>query len=50
MADETRYETAQMPSNSGKRAWVAPEVEICPARDAESFGGPPGGVDYGIYS
>ena len=50
MANEIRNETAQMPSNSGKRPWVTPEVEIVPARDAEAFVGPPGGVDYGIYS
>lgn len=37
-------------SNSGKRQWIAPEIEIAPARGASAFGGPPGGVDYGIYS
>jgi hypothetical protein len=42
-------ETAQVPA-SGKRPWISPEVEIAPARSAEAFGGPPGGVDYGIYS
>ncbi|HEX8240180.1 MAG TPA: hypothetical protein VF574_10620 [Allosphingosinicella sp.] len=37
-------------SNSGKREWTAPLVEIAPARGASAFGGPPGGVDYGFYS
>jgi hypothetical protein len=50
VANETRNKIAQTPSNSGKRPWVAPEVEIAPARDAEAFAGPPGGVDYGFYS
>ncbi len=35
---------------SGKRAWLRPTIEAAAARQAEAFGGPPGGVDYGIYS
>lgn len=50
MARNIRNETAQTSSKSGKRAWVSPEIETAPARNAEAFGGPPGGVDYGIYS
>lgn len=50
MTDKARMGTAQTTQNSGKRPWVSPEVEIAPARNAEAFGGPPGGVDYGIYS
>ena len=49
VTDEARDEIVQ-PSTSGKRTWVAPNVEIAEARDASAFGGPPGGVDYGIYS
>jgi hypothetical protein len=37
-------------SNSAKRQWIAPEIEVAPARGASAFGGPVGGVDYGIYS
>lgn|GEM_PF-4495892 len=50
MAEIVRNETAQRLSNTGKRAWIAPEIEIVPGRDAAAFGGPPGGVDYGFYS
>ena len=50
MTDKARVGSVKAPSNSGKRPWVSPEVEIAPARNAEAFGGPPGGVDYGIYS
>lgn len=50
MTDKVRGGTAQTSPNSGKRQWIAPEIEIAPARGASSFGGPPGGVDYGIYS
>ncbi len=50
MAENIRNETAQKASNTGKRAWIAPEIDIARARDANAFGGPPGGVDYGIYS
>lgn len=50
MTDKVRGGIAQTPSNSGKRPWIAPEIEIAPARGANAFGGPPGGVDYGFYS
>lgn len=50
MAAKIQNETARTTSNSGKRAWVAPQIETAPARFANAFGGPPGGVDYGIYS
>jgi hypothetical protein len=46
---KVRGEIAQA-SNSGKRQWIAPAIEIAPARGASAFGGPPGGVDYGFYS
>lgn len=49
MANDMRNESNRAPK-SGKRAWVAPQVEIAAARGAEAFGGPPGGVDYGFYS
>lgn len=49
MTDKARGDIPQTP-NSGKRPWISPEVEIAPARGAEAFGGPPGGVDYGFYS
>ena len=49
MTNKSRSEIAQS-SNSGKRLWIAPEIEIAPARGASAFGGPPGGVDYGFYS
>jgi len=50
VAHKVKGEVAQNSSNSGKRQWIAPEIEIAPARGANAFGGPPGGVDYGIYS
>lgn len=50
MTDKVRGDSAQNSSNSGKRQWIAPEIEIAPARGASAFGGPPGGVDYGFYS
>lgn len=50
MTNKIRDGIAQNPSNSGKRQWIAPEIEIAPARGASAFGGPPGGVDYGFYS
>lgn len=50
MTDKARGEIAQTSSNSGKRQWIAPEIEIAPARGASAFAGPPGGVDYGFYS
>ena len=50
MTDKARGEIVQNSPNSGKRQWMAPEIEIVPARGASAFGGPPGGVDYGIYS
>jgi hypothetical protein len=49
VANEARNPNATS-SLSKKRSWVSPEIEIAPARDAKAFGGPPGGVDYGIYS
>ena len=50
MANDIRNEAALTPSTSGKRPWITPEVETVPARDADAFGGPPGGVDYSTYS
>lgn len=50
VADKARDGIVQTSTDSGKRPWIAPEIEIAPARDANAFGGPPGGVDYGIYS
>lgn len=50
MAETIRNETARKASSTGKRAWIAPEIDIARAREANAFGGPPGGVDYGIYS
>jgi hypothetical protein len=50
VTDKVRGGIAQASSNSGKRPWIAPGIEIAPARGASAFGGPPGGVDYGIYS
>lgn len=50
MAEKIQNEIAKKSSSSGKRVWVAPEIEVASARDAEAFGGPPGGVDYGFYS
>jgi hypothetical protein len=50
VADKARGGIAQTSSNSGKRQWIAPEIEIAPARGASAFFGPPGGVDYGFYS
>ena len=50
MTDKVRGGSAQSPSSSGKRQWIAPEIEIAPARGANAFGGPIGGVDYGLYS
>jgi hypothetical protein len=50
VTDKAREGSGKTPSGSGKRPWVSPEVEIAPARNAEAFGGPPGGVDYGFYS
>lgn len=49
VTDKVSVGPAQTPI-SGKRPWISPEVEIAPARSAEAFGGPPGGVDYGFYS
>lgn len=49
MTEKVPGEVAQT-SNSGKRQWIAPEIEIAPARGASAFFGPPGGVDYGFYS
>lgn len=41
---------ASAPVGSVKRTWITPQVEIAPARSADAFFGPPGGVDYGFYS
>lgn len=49
MSDKARNDGIRKPS-SGKSAWVRPVVEVAQAKNAEAFGGPPGGVDYGIYS
>jgi hypothetical protein len=49
MSDKARNDRIRK-SSSGKSAWVPPVVEIAQAKSAEAFGGPPGGVDYGIYS
>jgi len=50
VTDKARGEIARNSSNSSKRQWIAPQIEIAPARGASAFGGPPGGVDYGFYS
>jgi hypothetical protein len=50
VADKSSVGTVQTAPNKGKRPWISPEVEIAPARAAEAFFGPPGGVDYGFYS
>jgi hypothetical protein len=50
VTNKVRGGIAQTSSNSGKRQWVAPEIEVAAARGASAFGGPPGGVDYGFYS
>jgi hypothetical protein len=50
VTDRIRGVIAQESSNSGKRQWIAPEIEIAPARGASATFGPPGGVDYGFYS
>lgn len=50
MVNEARIGTGRKNSQSAKRPWMSPEVEIAPARDAKAFAGPPGGVDYGFYS
>lgn len=49
MTDKARVDAAQT-ANSGKRPWISPQVEIAPGRSAEAFGGPVGGIDYGVYS
>lgn len=50
MTDKARDESVQTRSTSGKRAWIAPQIETAAAREANAFGGPPGAVDYGFYS
>jgi hypothetical protein len=50
VTDKARGDIAQTTAASGKRAWIAPQVETAAARGANAFGGPPGAVDYAIYS
>ena len=49
MSDKSRNDRVRKPS-SGKSAWIRPVIEVAHAKSADAFGGPPGGVDYGIYS
>jgi hypothetical protein len=50
MTDLPKADAAKADPKSGKRPWVRPAIEVSEARGASAFGGPPGGVDYGIYS
>ena len=50
MTNKAQGDIVQTTTVSGKRIWIAPQIETAPARGANAFGGPPGGVDYGIYS
>jgi len=50
MSREDPIKPAYQAPPSAKRAWLRPAIEAAAARQAEAFGGPPGGVDYGIYS
>lgn len=50
MSDKNPTDVAAHEAPKAKRSWVRPAIEIAEARQAEAFGGPPGGVDYGIYS
>ena len=49
MSDRSRDDRVREPSN-GKSAWIRPVVEVAEAKKADAFGGPPGGIDYGLYS
>jgi hypothetical protein len=43
-------ETVRTPPSSGKRQWIAPEIEIAPGRGANGSFSASGSLDYGIYS
>ena len=50
MQPKDRIDSTGSAIRSGKRPWVQPLIEAAPARQADAFFGPPGGVDYGFYS
>lgn len=49
MANRSHDEKHEQPAADGKLPWVHPTIKTFPARDAEVFANPYGGVDAGIY-